>query len=745
MLSIAVTGGSRRWAKPTCSSLVSRASLVRPHCNAERVTGSHSKVPAVFCRSFYERKAPVRPAQKSFDIQTEAEVYKQNIGAFHRPSPSLRPPVRRQFGGKEFTGAWERTALKHAVERFKEPMAMRQHLESVGTTRKEAMELINGFSNRALRGDIPEVRMQAIEVLATQSLEAGMTFKGMGLTREQAIAAKLDKVLWGAFFTHCENLFPPQTALRLSRMRDIADLRFPVEWNPKARLMKRKIIMHVGPTNSGKTHNALLRLQSAERGAYLSPLRLLAHEVFERMNREGTPCNLITGEERRYGVFDEDGNPIIKAARVISSTIEMANMDREVDVAVIDEIQMLADPDRGWAWTQALLSLPAHEIHLCGEPTVVELVKKLCAVANEEVEVKHYDRLSKLEVQDESLYGDFRNIQKGDCVVTFSRRNIFMIKKAIEAETGLRCAVAYGSLPPESRSQQAKLFNQPDSGYDVLVASDAIGMGLNLNIRRIIFEAVEKFDGTVMRTLSLTQLKQIAGRAGRFGTDYAVGKATTLVQADISTMKRALATPMIEIERAAIQPTADMLEEFAVQMPGASFSHVLRMFEKMSRNSPLFFPALYREMIGAAELIDKVPMAVRERITFISAPIQRRNPVVVEAAFKMARAVGNGKPLTIDEVIKLPKEFSKKMSRLDLQHLESTHRIIMLYLWLSQRFESVMTGGVESDAAMRKITCEKLIEIALRQEDDKRLKKLIRKEEEDRAKLAPVKAVAVAT
>ncbi|KAI8597000.1 P-loop containing nucleoside triphosphate hydrolase protein [Dissophora ornata] len=465
-------------------------------------------------------------------------------------------------------------------------------------------------------------------------------------------------------------------------MRTIADLRFPAEWSPVARLMKRKIIMHVGPTNSGKTHNALLRLQAAESGAYLSPLRLLAHEVFERMNKEGTPCNLVTGEERRYGVYNANGEPDPTAAKVISSTIEMANLDRKVDVAVIDEIQMLADPERGWAWTQALISLPAQEVHLCGEPTVVELVKKICAMTNEEVIVNQYNRLSKLELQEESLNRDFKNIEKGDCVVTFSRKNIFMVKKAIEAETRLRCAVAYGGLPPESRTQQAKLFNDPNSGYDVLVASDAIGMGLNLNIRRIIFEAVEKFDGSNVRTLSLTQLKQIAGRAGRFGTDYAVGKATTLLQGDIPTLKRALAIPMIEITRAAIQPTAEMIEEFSVQMPGAPFSHVLRMFEMMSRNSPLFFPAHYRSMIAAAELVDPVQMSVRERIPFISAPIQVRIPLVATASVKMARAVGDSRPLTIDDVIDLPAEGAKKMQKLDLKHLESTHRIIMLYLWL---------------------------------------------------------------
>lgn len=238
--------------------------------------------------------------------------------------------------------------------------------------------------------------------------------------------------------------------------------------------------MHVGPTNSGKTHHALLRLQAAESGAYLSPLRLLAHEVFERMNEAGTSCNLVTGEERRYGVFNAEGKPEPRAAKVTSCTIEMVDLNKKIEVAVVDEIQMLADPDRGWAWTHALLSLPAQEIHLCGEPTVVNLVKNICKLTNEEVEVHEYNRLSKLEVQDTSLYGDLSKIQKGDCVVTFSRKNIFLLKRAIEAETNLRCAVAYGSLPPESRSTQAKLFNDPNSGYDVLVASDAIGMGLNL-------------------------------------------------------------------------------------------------------------------------------------------------------------------------------------------------------------------------------------------------------------------------
>ncbi|KAF9435290.1 RNA helicase [Entomortierella beljakovae] len=719
MLSFAATRSLRSLHGNIMPSQVSRAGglvLSSKHIVDQSLISRIEKETSrmVICRFRHSFNKPRR-------FQNHDGVLSEFSPAGHFGGEEFIPAGR--FGGEEFGGTWEVQAVKHAVERFKKPQEMQQLLEAMGTPTDKAVELIRGFSKKVLRGKVAEVNKSALAIMAEDSLEAGMTFKAMGKTKEEAISTKLDKALWNAFIKDSEHLFPPETQFRLSRMREVSDLRYPSEWNPSARLLKRKIIMHVGPTNSGKTHNALKRLRSAESGTYLSPLRLLAHEIFERMNKDGTPCNLVTGEERRFGVVDENGKPDPAASKVVSCTVEMVNLNRKVEVAVIDEIQMMVDPDRGWAWTQALLGLPAQEIHLCGEPTVVELVKKICSLTNEDVIVNNYERLSKLEVQDESLHGNLRNVQKGDCVVSFSRKNIFRLKKAIEAETGLRCAVAYGSLPPESRSTQARLFNEPDSGYDVLVASDAIGMGLNLNIRRIIFEAVEKFDGQVLRSLSITQLKQIAGRAGRFGTDYDVGKATTLVQGDMAALKRAIAAPMVEINRAAIQPTAEMIEEFAVQMPGAPFSHVLRMFEMVSQNSSIFFPGQFRNMIDAAKLIDKISMPTRERIPFISAPIQTRDPTVVTAAIQLGNAVGKGKAISIDDVVKLPEQETK----LELQRLESSHRIIMLYLWLSQRFGNVMQGSLLSDAVVRKARCEELINIALEQSDDKKIKNMRKK------------------
>lgn len=131
------------------------------------------------------------------------------------------------------------TALKNAIERFRIPNAMQLHLESLGTPRDEAVTLIQDFATRALRGEIPQVNKKTIGMLADRSLEVGMTFKSMGVTKEEAITSQLDKALWDAFFTHCEDKLPAEAHFRMSRLREISDLRFPAEWSPAARMMKR--------------------------------------------------------------------------------------------------------------------------------------------------------------------------------------------------------------------------------------------------------------------------------------------------------------------------------------------------------------------------------------------------------------------------------------------------------------------------------------------------------------------------
>jgi ATP-dependent RNA helicase SUPV3L1/SUV3 len=290
---------------------------------------------------------------------------------------------------------------------------------------------------------------------------------------------------------------PSEVLDSLQRITQATDRSFPADEFPEARRNRRTIIMHVGPTNSGKTHHALRALAAASTGLYAGPLRLLAHEVWERLNTGqilplgveldernkalslpgfGDPrymrlCNLITGEEQRF---------MGEHVPLHSCTIEMLSFRRFYDVAVVDEIQMLADKERANAWVGAVLGINAKELHLCGEETAIPIVQELLKYTGDEIIVRRYDRLSPLIVEEESLAGDLSKVQKGDCIVTFNRKAIFALKQAVERKTRMRCAVVYGRLPPEIRSEQAALFNDPKSGYDVLIGSDAIGMGLNL-------------------------------------------------------------------------------------------------------------------------------------------------------------------------------------------------------------------------------------------------------------------------
>jgi ATP-dependent RNA helicase SUPV3L1/SUV3 len=287
---------------------------------------------------------------------------------------------------------------------------------------------------------------------------------------QQGIRAQLQYV----FYSHV--LGSKFTSTDIDNQKALADLRFPLEWFPKTRMEQRTIHVHIGPTNSGKTYHALKRLEQAKTGVYAGPLRLLAHEVYTRMNASGKDCALVTGEEVRLpDKWHEE-----LGTRIISCTVEMVPTSNHVDVAVIDEIQMLADETRGWAWTNAFIGVLAKEVHVCGEERALPLIERLAAGMGDKVIIHRYERLTTLKPLGRSLKGNLRKMRKGDCLVTFSVMGIHALRSEIERATGRRVAVIYGSLPPETRAAQARLFNDPNNDYDFLVASDAIGMGLNL-------------------------------------------------------------------------------------------------------------------------------------------------------------------------------------------------------------------------------------------------------------------------
>ena len=285
-----------------------------------------------------------------------------------------------------------------------------------------------------------------------------------------------------------------------------------MEMIEQAKDMYRKVYIHVGLTNSGKTYDGLQALKRAESGAYLGPLRLLALEVFDTLNEAGVPCSLLTGEERIDVPF----------SNIVASTIEMCDYHKHYDVVVIDEAHLVADRERGSHWTRAILSIDANEIHICTAPEGLNIIENLIKNTGSTCEVVHHERLTPLEFAGE--FTDIKNVEPGDALITFSRREVLRIAAELEA-AGVKASVVYGALPPPSRREEVRKFASGET--TVVVATDAIGMGVSLPIRRVIFCKTKKYDGVSTRRLQVSEVKQIAGRAGRFGK-YDVGYVLTM-------------------------------------------------------------------------------------------------------------------------------------------------------------------------------------------------------------------------
>ena len=273
---------------------------------------------------------------------------------------------------------------------------------------------------------------------------------------------------------------------------------------PLARKIHCHFILHIGPTNSGKTHAAMQRIREEGSGIYLAPLRLLAFEQYELLNGDGFPCSLVTGEERE----------IIEDAKIQASTVEMMDPLAKYAVAVIDEAQMVADKDRGWAWTAAILGVCCPEVHICASPDAEDILVSMIRECDDSYEIVRHERQTKLLPDTQKHFSFPKDVQKGDALIVFSRRNVHAVAYELRKK-GIFCSIIYGNLPYDVRQAEAKRFSSGET--DVLVATDAIGMGLNLPIRRVVFLELSKYDGVSRRMLKPSEAKQIAGRAGRYG------------------------------------------------------------------------------------------------------------------------------------------------------------------------------------------------------------------------------------
>ena len=488
------------------------------------------------------------------------------------------------------------------------------------------------------------------------------------------------------FLTHARKVFPHLECL--DELKLVSDLTDPPNWYPDARNIQRKIIFHAGPTNSGKTYHALERFMSAESGVYCSPLKLLAVEVSNKCNSRGTPCDLVTGEERKYANENEE------PSSHVACTVEMTNCSKVYEVAVIDEIQMVKDYQRGWAWTRALLGIPAHEVHVCGEAAAIDLVREMMLSTGDEMDVRTYKRLTKL-VKDNEAVEHLEAVKPGDCIVCFNKKDIYSVSRGLE-KLGIENAVIYGSLPPGTKLAMAAKFNDPSDSCKVLVATDAIGMGLNLNIARVIFYSLTKLQikdngEKEMEVISVSQALQIAGRAGRYNTQWETGHVTCFRQEEIPLMHELLSQTPEDILQAGLHPTYDQIETYAYHLPHASMANLVDIFISLSTlDDSLYNLCHFDDFKFIADMIEHIKLPLKAKYTLCCAPLNRRMPFVCTMFLKIARQFSRGELITFDWIChQVGWPFSPPDTILDLIHLEAVHDVFDMYLWLSYRFQDM--------------------------------------------------------
>ncbi|RXJ04643.1 DEAD/DEAH box helicase [Anaerobacillus alkaliphilus] len=411
-----------------------------------------------------------------------------------------------------------------------------------------------------------------------------------------------------------------------------------------------RYVLHIGETNTGKTHHALNEMKKADTGLYLAPLRLLALEVFDKLNKEGVPCGLKTGEEEKE----------VEGASHLACTVEMFHEKSFFDIIVIDEAQMIADKDRGFSWYKAITKANAREVHIIGSWNAREMIVEL--LGNSKIEIHEYYRDIPLVVEKKEF--NIKHTKKGDALVCFSRRRVLETASKLEND-GHSVSMIYGSMPPETRKKQIQRFNTGET--KVIVATDAIGMGLNLPIRRIVFLENEKFDGTRRRRLTSQEVKQIAGRAGRKGI-YDTGKVA--FTKDIRTMERLLEQEDVLISTFAIAPTNSIFERF--QKYYRDLSKFFEMWYKFESPKGTKKASLSEERELYATIRDtevEGRLSMMDLYGFLHLPFSKKDPELIKQWRDTMFAIVRGKDLP-EPVIK----------RGTLEELELSYKTLGLHL-----------------------------------------------------------------
>jgi ATP-dependent RNA helicase SUPV3L1/SUV3 len=375
----------------------------------------------------------------------------------------------------------------------------------------------------------------------------------------------------------------------------------------------------------------------------------------------------------------------------------MVDLTRAVDVAVIDEAQMLEDEQRGWAWTLAVAGVRAKHIILCGSEDGLRAAQRLASRLGVTLDVRRFERKNPLQIVDAI---PLTSLRPGDAVIAFSRNGVIEIQGQI-GRSGYTSAAIYGSLSPAVRRREAERFRT--GAAQVLVATDAIGLGLNLPIRRIIFAAVEKYDGVALRMLTPPEIRQIAGRAGRYGI-HDEGQVSALEERDVRYLRASLDRFDAPGEGGPIwiSPTDDHLRRLAAIIGTTRVSRLLQFFQtRVLRGDDTGVRiANLSDTIDVAvalEMSDRfLDLPLNVRCTYSRAPVTTRgNSLAVLARW--------GEQHAADGIVDGAEITTGRAARDRLLLFEDRSRLATLYLWLAQRFPDVYVNGAEITRAREAI------------------------------------------
>lgn len=489
-----------------------------------------------------------------------------------------------------------------------------------------------------------------------------------------------------------------------AKLAKLFDLKNYQDTFPLAREIKRNIHIVSGPTNSGKTYEAIEALKNAHSGIYLAPLRLMAMEIFDKLNAAGIPCSLKTG----------DDEVIVPGARHIASTVECLDLSAHYEVAVIDEFQMLRDQERGWAWTQAILGVVANDVYLIGNSSGVDITKKILSKTQDLIDVKEKSRHSQLKIIENPV--NLNEIQSGDAIIVFSRKGVIEWAEYLR-DQGMSVSLIYGALAPEVRRKQAQMFL--DGETDILVSTDAIGMGLNLPIRRVLFTTMEKYNGYCMDYLTPTEIKQIAGRAGRYKEDGFVGviKGGHSIEAYydyfgemvprtdksytyLKLLKTSLSEMDFPIVRLDVSPNNFHLSEISKALNTNSILDVLECF-KYVVNDDVFCP---RFIVGAEDFVEIcgkkfLSLNLELQYRLINTPVEDKNNILQRVASIIQKTFFQKSKSVLEDFI--------NVNSFGSQHIEVELKVLTALIHIAKQTDLI---NMSSASLVRKNMSDRIID-----------------------------------